>query len=57
MEEIKDDDNVKEINNTDDVEIGRLIEDSTNFWLSVGSPISPDVRPRSRGRAKILSQF
>ena len=31
MEEIKDDDNVKEINNTDDVEIGRLIEDSTNF--------------------------
>ena len=24
------------------------------YWLSVGSPISPDVRPR---RAKILSQF
>ena len=28
------------------------------FWLSVGSPISPDVRPGSgSGRAKILSQF
>ena len=28
------------------------------FWLSVGSPISPDVRPRGRRRgAKILSQF
>ena len=27
------------------------------FWLSVGSPISPDVRPGSGRRAKILSQF
>ena len=29
------------------------------FWLSVGSPISPDVRPSSGSgsRAKILSQF
>ena len=27
-----------------------------SFWLSVGSPISPDVRPGG-GRAKILSQF
>ena len=30
-----------------------------SFWLSGGSPISPDVRPRSRRRrrAKILNQF
>ena len=27
------------------------------FWLSVGSPISPDVRPRGGGTAKILNQF
>ena len=28
-----------------------------DFWLSVGSPISPDVRPGGGGGAKILSQF
>ena len=27
------------------------------FWLNVGSPISPAVRPRRRRRAKILNQF
>ena len=27
-----------------------------DFWLSVGSPISPDVRP-SGSRAKILNQI
>ena len=27
------------------------------FWLSGGSPISPDVRPRRSSGAKILSQF
>ena len=30
---------------------------SNAFWLSVGSPISPDVRPSRRRGAKIWSQF